>query len=649
MQVKTIQWLMTSISSLDPQRASDPKFRAIFQQSTLGMAFVRFRDACFIDVNDALCNILGRSREELIVTAWPTITHPDDVSPDLPLFRKMELGELDSYTVEKRFIHADGRHVWARLTLSLVRDAEGHPDYEIAIIEDISPRKMAEEAFRASEAKYHQLFTNMAEEVHFWELVRGEYGRITTWRLKDANPPALKTWGRVLDDIRGKTADEIFGAGTTAHYLPVVEKVMAEGRPHSYEDYLPNMDRHFRFTTVPLDNHFITTGADITAIKRTIGENEQLVAQLRETDKRKDDFLAMLAHELRNPLAPISAAANLMEIAHLDTGKIKQTSQIISRQVRHMTGLVDDLLDVSRVTRGLVKLDKITLDVKQVIADAIEQVRPIVEAKHHRLTLELDPESARVAGDRKRLVQTLGNLLTNAARYTPEGGHIHLSMVATYNCVALRVADNGIGISTELQPQIFDLFVQGERSVDRSQGGLGIGLSLVKSLVELHGGTVSVHSKGIGNGSEFCVSLPRLQKTDECLEKHGEPGKDLAKNPRKRILVVDDNADAAQMLAMYLEVANQEVFVEHSSRRALDRITTLLPDVCILDIGMPEIDGHEVARRLKTNPQTAQIMLIAVTGYAQEHDRHSAISAGFEHHLAKPVDTTRLLSLLASA
>jgi PAS domain S-box-containing protein len=619
----------------------------MFEQSALGLARVRFTDTRWIDVNDALCKMLGRSREEMLAMSWLDTTHPDDIDLDLVPFRRMASGELNSYSIEKRFLHAEGHSVWAKLTLSLIRDADSNPAYELAIIEDISAQKLAEEALDASEAKYRELFNNMVEEVHSWELVRDEHGRIATWRLKDANPPALKTWGWALEDIRGKAADEIFGPGATAHYLPIVEKVMREGVPHAYEDYLPNLERHFRFTTVPLDEAFITTGTDITAMKRTIAQNEQLVAQLRETDKRKDDFLAMLAHELRNPLAPISAAANLMEIAELDAARIKQTSQVISRQVRHMTGLVDDLLDVSRVTRGLVKLAKTDLDVKHVIADAIEQVRPVVEGKRHRLTLELDPVPAHVLGDQKRLVQIITNLLNNAAKYTPEGGSLHLSMLAPDGHVILKIADNGVGISPELQPHIFDLFTQGERSSDRSQGGLGIGLSLVKSLVELHGGTVAVQSGGPGQGSEFSVTLPRILKQDDTALKLREMGQAIAAGKTKRILVVDDNVDAAQMLAMYLEVAKHQVFVEHSSKRALERVKTLLPEVCVLDIGMPEMDGYELARSLKADPETAQIVLIALTGYAQEQDRQTAMSAGFEHHLAKPVDPAKLLALLS--
>lgn len=346
-------------------------------------------------------------------------------------------------------------------------------------------------------------------------------------------------------------------------------------------------------------------------------------------------------------MAPILAAAELMEVAQLDAARIRQTSRIISRQVRHMTGLVDDLLDVSRVTRGLVNLAVCDLDIKDVIASAIEQVRPLLEEKRHRLGLDLDAQSVHVMGDQKRLVQILTNLLNNAAKFTQEGGSLRLAMEATDGHVILRVADNGTGIDPDLQPRIFDLFTQGERSADRSQGGLGIGLALVKSLVEMHGGTVTSHSDGVGKGSEFVVSLPRLRAGDHAAARRHEIKRLIAAGKKKRILVVDDNADAAQMLAMYLEVAGHEVFVENGARQGRERARAELPDVCILDIGLPEMDGNELARHLRSEAATAKAVLIAVTGYAQEHDRERAVASGFDHYLAKPVDAGKLLMLIS--
>lgn len=384
----------------------------------------------------------------------------------------------------------------------------------------------------------------------------------------------------------------------------------------------------------------------LASIAATGFENARLYSSLREQDRRKDDFLAMLAHELRNPLAPISAAAELMGLIPLDADQTRQTSEVISRQVRHMADLVEDLLDVSRVTRGLITLHKVRLNAGDIVHEAMEQVRPLMETKRHRLTLRLAPDPVYVCGDKKRLVQVLTNLLNNAAKYTPEGGAIELALEETDGRIEFAVADNGIGIPVALQSHVFELFSQAQRSSDRSQGGLGIGLALVKSLVELHGGSVACQSAGEGAGSRFIVSLPRTESAQEL------PDTDVIENSasmaakRLNILVVDDNVDAAGMLAMYLEIAGHHVAVEHGARQALERARAIKPDACILDIGLPEIDGMRLARMLRADPETAGSVLIALTGYGREQDRQEAMDAGFDHHFVKPVDAGRLAAVL---
>ncbi len=375
-------------------------------------------------------------------------------------------------------------------------------------------------------------------------------------------------------------------------------------------------------------------------------ETAHAQAELREANQRKDEFLAMLAHELRNPLAPISAAAELMEMAPLDAERVRRTSQVIGRQVRHMTGLVDDLLDVSRVTRGQVTINQAPQDMKNVVAAAVEQVRPLVQARNHRLTLELPPETAQVLGDETRLVQILTNILNNAAKYTPEGGHLRLVMETEPSQVVVRVIDDGIGIAAALQPRVFDLFAQAERTSDRSQGGLGLGLALVKSLVGLHGGHVSCHSDGAGCGSTFTVRLPRFEPLPEASERRRQARPEAA-GANHRIMIVDDNADAATMLGMLLEASGHEVLVENGSLAGLKLAAEALPAICILDIGLPDMDGYELARRLRQQPGMAQALLIAVTGYGQESDRQRAFAAGFDHHMVKPVDAHKLLRIVA--
>lgn len=368
--------------------------------------------------------------------------------------------------------------------------------------------------------------------------------------------------------------------------------------------------------------------------------------EMREIDRRKDEFLAMLAHELRNPLAPISAASELLSVPTLDRERIQQTSEIISRQVRHMTGLIDDLLDVSRVSRGLVTLDQGIQDAWQIVASAVEQVRPIMDARHHHLTVHDSPVAASIFGDQKRLVQIIANILNNAAKYTPSGGDISLAVEVDDVNVMFTVKDNGIGMEPRVLTRVFEMFAQGERNSDRTQGGLGIGLAIVKSLVNLHGGSVTAHSAGLGKGSTFRLTLPRVAHQ---LTPARTPLPELPPvQASPRVLVVDDNVDAAMTLGTILEIAGYDVAIEHSATAALVRAATEAPKACLLDIGLPDMDGITLARQLRDRPDTASSLMIAITGYGQNSDRQKSLHAGFDHHLVKPVDIPQLLKMLSS-
>ncbi|MFD2367885.1 ATP-binding protein [Pseudoduganella sp. GCM10020061] len=375
-----------------------------------------------------------------------------------------------------------------------------------------------------------------------------------------------------------------------------------------------------------------------------ITERKQHEEALRLADQRKDEFLAMLAHELRNPLAPIAAAADLLRITQESNGTVRNASAIIARQVKHMSALIDDLLDVSRVTRGLVTLDMQPVDMRAVVADAIEQVLPLAAARKHALARPAPGGPALVMGDHKRLVQVLTNLLNNAIKFTPPGGRIEVGVEVSGGEACVAVSDNGIGMPPDLVEGAFELFAQGERSPDRSQGGLGIGLALVRSLVELHGGHVTAHSRGPGHGSRFTVCLPHAQG------QRMQPGETHASAPvctPARVLIVDDNADAAHTLAMLVRALGHETEVALSSAAALEMAPAFAPQACLLDIGLPDIDGYELARRLRAQPVTAHAWLVAVTGYGQEQDRADALAAGFDAHFVKPVDTGRLAQVLA--
>jgi signal transduction histidine kinase/PAS domain-containing protein len=378
----------------------------------------------------------------------------------------------------------------------------------------------------------------------------------------------------------------------------------------------------------------------------TAVEHARAERALRQADQRKDEFLAMLAHELRNPLAPISAAASVIGMGKLDAQGLHRASEVITRQVHHMTALVDDLLDVSRVTRGLVEIELAPQDLKEIVAAAVEQARPLIDARRHTLLVTLPGGAALVRGDKKRLIQMVANILNNAAKYTPNGGKIEVALSVENALVRIAVTDNGIGVRKEIQEHIFDLFAQGERSADRSQGGLGLGLSLVRSMAELHHGSVQCASAGIGRGSEFTIVLPRLQQIEP-------PGDRIAAGVFRMdsavtVLLVDDNADAADMLRLHLESLGHKVWTEYSSGAAIELAAEIRPMVCLLDIGLPEMDGYELARRLRAMPETSGALLVAVTGYGQEEDKLATAAAGFDDHLVKPVDMARLGALLSS-
>jgi PAS domain S-box-containing protein len=376
-----------------------------------------------------------------------------------------------------------------------------------------------------------------------------------------------------------------------------------------------------------------------------VTERRRLIETLEQADRRKDEFLAMLAHELRNPLAPIRTAAELLRVVPGDAPRVGEAARIISRQVAHMTEMVDDLLDVSRVTRGLVAFEQAPVNLGSVVAAAAEQAEPAFRARGHALVVDATGSPAIVMGDRLRLVQVVANLLLNAAKYTPEHGQVRVEVVADEATATIRVIDNGIGMDAALVPQVFDLFTQAERTPDRSQGGLGIGLALVRSIVRAHGGSVHASSPGAGGGSVFEVVLPRAL-ADVPVGDAGDRGEQAMR--RQVVMVVDDNRDAADTLATVLRLFGHEVDVANGGREAL-RIAGQRSDwdAFILDIGMPDMTGHELVGHLRRQQGQRAARFIALTGYGQDGDREQSRLAGFDHHLVKPADIDRIVKLLA--
>jgi PAS domain S-box-containing protein len=515
-------------------------------------------------------------------------------------------------------------------------------DLEIAMADDMVDRTWA--AVESARAQSRLRRERDQSQYIFDSMLEGFAVLDRHWTILRMNAEGLRLTQTSADQVIGRNHWEVWPYLKGTENEVIYRRVMETGKTEIIENVhtLPDNSRAWMEVRV----HRSLDGG-IAFFFRDITDRKTAHEQLQDADRRKDEFLAMLAHELRNPLAPIGAAAELLQLVKMDEARVRQTSQIIDRQVRHMTSLVDDLLDVSRVTRGLIELDSARIDISHVVADAIEQVTPLMRARHHHLGLQMTPEAPLVMGDKKRLVQVIVNLLTNSAKYTREGGQILLRTEVRNSHVLIQVADNGIGMTGELVSRAFDLFAQAERTSDRSSGGLGLGLALVRSLITLHHGTVTCESPGLGKGSTFTVCLPRLLERieDEAPQRvHPAP---LQSSRSLRILVVDDNVDAASMLGMLLEAAGHEVVIEHESRHALERATSEAPQVCILDIGLPEMDGNELAQRLRASPRTAGAVLIAITGYGQDSDRGQTLAAGFDHHLVKPVDTKQLAAILA--
>lgn len=378
-------------------------------------------------------------------------------------------------------------------------------------------------------------------------------------------------------------------------------------------------------------------------------ENARLYHEVREADRRKDEFLAMLAHELRNPLAPLRNSVQILKMPRVDPATAEHAREMMERQIHHLVRLVDDLLDVSRVMRGKIELRTEKIELATVVARAVEAAQSLIESQQHELTVNLPTESLLLDADPVRLAQVIGNLLTNAAKYTEPNGRIWLAAQREGDQVVLRLRDTGIGISPGLLPRIFELFVQADHATTHSQGGLGIGLTLVKRLVELHHGTIEAHSAGLGRGSEFVVRLPLLAHDEDMSELDDAlPSQQAASASGRRLLVVDDNRDAADSLAMLLRLQGHEVSVVNDGPAALKVASERRLEMAFLDIGMPGMDGYELARRLRQQPGWANVRLAAMTGWGQEEDRRRSREAGFDHHLVKPADPLMLQELLAT-
>jgi len=485
-----------------------------------------------------------------------------------------------------------------------------------------------------------------------WRGLSDEYRRAaeghSPWRPDDRDPTPIG-FGNIEDvELDAKLKERIRLEGIrAAAFIPLVADGKLIGKFMTYFDSLHEFSDDEMALSITIARQLAFALQRHRSMQALVDAQRQLATAAR----RKDEFIAMLAHELRNPLAPITNAIALLTRDDSATPVQKEARALIERQTARLTRLVDDLLDVSRITSGRVQLKRAHVKLEDVIERAIETARPMLESERHRLTLHLATDPIWVYADATRLEQVVVNLLSNAAKYTPSGGSIRVESHAEGETAVLSVTDNGIGIDAELLPQVFDLFTQSQRTLDRSRGGLGVGLSVVDGLVKMHGGQVEVASK-VGEGSRFLIRLPAVPAPAFATPgvvpaPRREPG--LLSARSLRLLIVDDNVDAAESLRLLLGENGHRIAVSHDGQSALDTAVALKPDVIFLDIGLPGIDGYEVARRLRLDPTLAGTLIVAMTGYGQPEDLKRSLAAGCDRHLVKPVDPDAIEHLLDQA
>lgn len=495
-----------------------------------------------------------------------------------------------------------------------------------------------------------EAFRLLVESVQdFAILLLDPEGRVASW-----NAGAERLLGYKEAEILGHDAARLFTPDDVEKgvHEQELKTALAESRA-SDERWHVRKDGTYLFgsgVTTPLRDDrgalrgFVKVMRDQTEKKQMEEELRNRAEALAKADQEKDEFLAVLAHELRNPLAPVFYALHILD-REPDPAVQHHTRGIVERQVHRLARLIDDLLDISRISTGKIDLRRGQVTLRRIVENAVEVARPLLEARRHELTVFLPPEEVWLEADAARLEQVLSNLLNNAAKFTGDGGRIWISAERPDDHAVLRVKDTGVGMDPDLIGRVFDLFAQGSRSLDRPQGGLGIGLTLAHRLVEMHGGTITAHSDGMGKGSEFVVSLPVLPRASAPQAEPLEPAEPLVRP--LRLLVVDDNDDTAEMMSVLLTMAGHDVKIAHSGPAALEAAAVHRPDAIVLDIGLPGLDGYQVAQRLRQDPATRDVLLIAASGYGQESDRRRSREAGFDHHLVKPIDPRRLQEILA--
>jgi PAS domain S-box-containing protein len=598
------------------------------------------RDLTYLWVSKPYADWIGRPANEIIGRSIADIVGRQAFTQLYPHFKKALAGHVVRYEEQVHFQGIGPR--WINAVYTPTRDATGTPDGWVAVVLDITERRRMEGALAESEQRFRQLAENINEV--FWMTDPH------TTQLLYISPAYERVWGRSCQSLyeNPRSFMEAVHPEDRERVQSDVLERQSQGEQIDKEYRVVRPDGSIRwvrdraFPVKDAAGHFYR----LVGIIDDFTERKHAEEALKEASRRKDEFLATLAHELRNPLAPIRNAVQVFRMTDLADPQLRSTLDIIDRQVQQMVRLIDDLLDISRITTGKLQLRKERIELSAAIQTALEAARPAIDGHAHELTLTLPSGTTYLNADPIRLAQVFSNLLNNAAKYTEKGGHIWLTAERQGKEIVVSVRDTGIGIAAEHLPNLFEMFSQITPALERSQGGLGIGLALVRGLVELHGGSVEARSAGPGRGSEFTVRLPIV---DAAVQARQEPGGETSKSsagPKYRILVADDLRDSVDSLALMLQFAGHDIQIAYDGLEAVQTAAAFRPDVVVLDIGMPKMNGYEVAHHIRQQPWGKEMLLIALTGWGQEEDKRRAFEAGFDHHLTKPVGAAALEKLL---
>ena len=626
---------------------SRERFEKIVSQAATGVVQMD-PDGRITLVNQKYCDMVGRTEAELLGSSVLDVTAPDSVPVTLEVVRRLGAGEA-GVMLDKQYQRRDGSLMPATSSVNALRGPQGEFQGLVAIVIDTTEAKRAAEKLRASEERYRTLFESVDQGFCVFEMIFDAHEQPVDYRFLEMNKMFETHTG--LHDAIGKTAKELLPT-LDSFWFETYGKVALTGEPVRFENEAPAMGRWFDVYATrigaPGNYKVALLFSDITTRKQSEDTLRKLAADLAEMDRRKTEFLATLAHELRNPLAPIRSGLGVMRLKGDNAATVARVREMMERQVSHMVHLIDDLLDIARISGGKLELKKERADLRSVLSSAIETSLPLIESGRHTLSVDLPEKPVMADVDVTRIAQVVANLLNNAAKYTPAGGRIGLSAQVDDWEAVIAVSDNGIGIPQDALGSVFEMFSQVGQHTDRSQGGLGIGLSLVRRLVDMHGGWVSAASAGPGGGSVFTVRLP-LAALDEGAATAAAvaAGNDDSAGEGMKILVVDDNVDAAVTLSMILEACGYTAQVAHDGAAAVELARSFRPQVAFLDIGMPGMDGYDTARAMRQLGGLDGMTLIALTGWGADSDRQKSNDAGFDHHLTKPVQLAVVQQLLA--